>query len=381
MKKYFFLAILAGASVFVSAQTFKLSGHVRSGISTAFDGAKGKDNDDINSFSAATWTKGDYFGDDELSRIRLDGEFIGTEKKFGASIRCQYAGSFDKIAFNEKMITYANAWGKFLDQKLFVSGGRIKDMFFTSTGFEQFTFITKKTGGYAVYSILPELKIGGAIVQDYLYSYSKGEKFYPQKDGYDNGTKEFGKNAFVGGINFTKDFFSFRGAIAAAGAGYANVNLKFTNGIKFSAEGIYQKQKTRNEFRMGKPEIPKMKPAQLVFVENIEYTGIDKLLLGIASYQHFRDETYTDKDGDTLNFFSIIPAVKYNLLDSLSLSVESTIRIFDSRYKGDTDTYANIIPRVDFEIAKGFTATVYGDISTDTDRRKNSVGAGVCVVF
>ena len=43
MKKYFFLAILAGASVFVSAQTFKLSGHVRSGISTAFDGAKGED--------------------------------------------------------------------------------------------------------------------------------------------------------------------------------------------------------------------------------------------------------------------------------------------------------------------------------------------------
>lgn len=42
MKKYFLLAILAGASVFVSAQTFKLSGHVRSGISTAFDGAKGE---------------------------------------------------------------------------------------------------------------------------------------------------------------------------------------------------------------------------------------------------------------------------------------------------------------------------------------------------
>ena len=254
-------------------------------------------------------------------------------------------------------------------------------MFFTSTGFEQFTFITKKTGGYAVYSIMPELKIGGAIVQDYLYSYSKGEKFYPRKNGYDNGTKEFGKNAFVGGINFTKDFFSFRGAIAAAGAGYANVNLKFANGIKFSAEGIYQKQKTRNEFRMGKAEIQKMKSAQFVFVENIEYTGIDKLLLGIAGYQHFKDETYTDKDGDTLNFFSIIPAVKYNLLDSLSFSVESTIRIFDSRYKGDTDTYANIIPRADFEIAKGFTATVYGDISTDTDRRKNSIGAGVCVVF
>lgn len=381
MKKYFLLAILAGASVFVSAQTFKLSGHVRSGISTAFDGAKGEDNDDINSFSAATWTKGDYFGDDEFSRIRLDGEFFGTEKKFGASIRYQYAGSFDKIAFSDKQITYANAWGKFLDQKLFVSGGRIKDMFFTSTGFEQFTFITKKTGGYAVYSIMPELKIGGAIVQDYLYSYSKGEEFYPRKDGYDNGTKEFGKNAFVGGINFTKDFFSFRGAIAAAGAGYANVNLKFANGIKFSAEGIYQKQKTRNEFRMGKAEIQKMKSAQFVFVENIEYTGIDKLLLGIAGYQHFKDETYTDKDGDTLNFFSIIPAVKYNLLDRLSFSVESTIRIFDSRYKGDTDTYANIIPRVDFEIAKGFTATVYGDISTDTDRRKNSIGAGVCVVF
>ena len=103
--------------------------------------------------------------------------------------------------------------------------------------------------------------------------------------------------------------------------------------------------------------------------------------MGIASYQHFKDETYTDKDGDTLNFFSIIPAVKYNLLDSLSFSVESTIRIFDSRYKGDTDTYANIIPRTDFEIAKGFTATVYGDISTDTDRRKNSIGAGACVVF
>lgn len=303
------------------------------------------------------------------------------KKKFGASIRYQYAGSFDKIAFSDKQITYANAWGKFLDQKLFVSGGRIKDMFFTSTGFEQFTFITKKTGGYAVYSIMPELKIGGAIVQDYLYSYSKGEKFYPRKNGYDNGTKEFGKNAFVGGINFTKDFFSFRGAIAAAGAGYANVNLKFANGIKFSAEGIYQKQKTRNEFRMGKAEIQKMKSAQFVFVENIEYTGIDKLLLGIASYQHFKDETYTDKDGDTLNFFSIIPAVKYNLLDSLSFSVESTIRIFDSRYKGNTDTYANIIPRADFEIAKGFTATVYGDISTDTDRRKNSIGAGVCVVF
>ena len=109
MKKYFLLAILAGASVFVSAQTFKLSGHVRSGISTAFDGAKGEDNDDINSFSAATWTKGDYFGDDEFSRIRLDGEFFGTEKKFGASIRYQYADSFDKIAFSDKQKEYETA--------------------------------------------------------------------------------------------------------------------------------------------------------------------------------------------------------------------------------------------------------------------------------
>lgn len=381
MKKYFITAIAAAIPFLISAQEFKFSGHVRSGISTVFDGAKGEDSSDINSFSTATWIKGDYFGDDELSRIRLDGDFTGAEKKFGASARFQYAGSLGKIEFSDKQIVYANAWGRFLDQKLFVSGGRIKDMFFTSTGFEQFTFITKKTGGYAVYSVTPELKIGGAVVQDYLYSYSGGEKFYPRKNGYDGGTKEFGKNAFIGGINFTKDFFSFRGAVAGAGAGYANINFKFNSGLKFTAEGIYQKQKTRNEFRMGKPEIPKMPPAQFVFVENIEYTGIDRLLVGIASYQHFRDENYKNKNGDTLNFFSIIPAVKYQALENLSVSVESTIRIFDSDYTGDTAAYANIIPRIDFEIAKGFTAAIYADISTDTDRRKNSAGAGACIVF
>ncbi|MGN0728832.1 hypothetical protein [Treponema sp.] len=381
MKKHFLLGVLALSVFFVSAQNFKLSGHVRSGVSATIDGGKDDSGDDINSFSVKKWLPGDYFGDDELSRIRLDGEIIGEENKYGASARFQYAGEFDKIEFSSKQIIYANAWGKFQDQRLFVSGGRIKDMFFTSTGFEQFTFITKKTGVYAVYSLLPNLKLGGAVVQEYLYSYSNGSKLYPRMDEYDKGTKEFGKNAFIGGINFTKDFFSLRGAVAGAGAGYANANLKFSNGLKFTTEAIYQTQKTRNECRMGKAEIAKMIPAQIVLVENIEYTGIENLLLGIASYQHFKDENYLDSDGSTLNFVSVIPAVKYTFTENFSAGIESTIRFFDSRYKGDTDTYANIIPRVDFEIMKGFTATVYGDISTDTDRRKNSIGAGACMVF
>ena len=398
MKKITFLLAAFLSASLLAAQTFKLSGHVRAGLSTNINGTTDDEGDDTNSASAEDWVHGIYFvGDADDSRIRLDGEVSNDEGTYGASGRYQYAKSFDAISFSATEIIYANAWGKFLDQKLFVSAGRLKDVYFTTQGFETFTFITKKTGAQVVYSVIPELKIGVAAVYDYLDAYYTGtdgrSELHPLDSSYSSGTKEFSEKVVVGAVSFSKDFLSVRASVAGAGAGAASVSLKFPNGLKFTAEGIYQTQEARNERRMGKATTGRMFPAQVVLVENLEYTGLDKWLFGVASYQHFKDTHYLNEKGESLNYISVIPAVRYNLFDNVAVSLEATIRFFDSDWDAeDTDVLANFVPRVDFVIKKGFTASVWGDFSTDDERvaydRGNSgqqlyhsVGVGACLTF
>ena len=398
MKKIALLLVAAMSASLLSAQTFKLSGHVRAGFSGRVNGTTDDDGDDTISATAEDWVHGIYFvGDADDSRIRLDGEVVNEEGTYGASGRYQYAKDLGAISFSATEIIYANAWGKFLDQKLFVSAGRLKDLYFTTQGFETFTFITKKTGAQVVFAPIPELKVGVAAVYDYLDAYYTDDdervELHPLDSDYSSGTKEFSEKVLVGAVSYSKDFLSVRVSGAAAGAAAASVSLKFPNGIKFTAEGIYQTQEARNERRMGKSTTGRMFPAQVVLVENLEYTGLDKWLFGVASYQHFKDTHYLNEEGESLNYISVIPAVRYNLFDNVALSLEATIRFFDSDWDAeDTDVLANFVPRVDFIIKKGFTASVWGDFSTDDERvaydRGNSgqqmyhsVGVGACLTF
>ena len=395
MKKIAFLLMAAVSTSLLTAQTFKLSGHVRAGIATVIDGDTNDKGDEINSVTLEDWVHGIYFvGDADDSRIRLDGEIANEEGTYGASGRFQYAKDFNNITFSASQIIYANAWGKFLDQKLFVSAGRLKDLYFTTQGFETFTFITKKTGAQVVFAPIPELKVGVAAVYEYMDAYDGDEQIDAKTNNGINDTKEFDEKILVGGVSFAKDFFSIRASVAGAGAGAASVSLKFPMGLKFTAEGIYQTQEARNEIQMGKSTVARMFPAQLVLVENLEYTGLDKWLFGVAAYQHFKDTNYLNEDGESLNYFSVIPAVRFNPIDTIALSLEATIRFYDGDWDAeDTDVLVNFVPRVDFIIKKGFTASIWGDFSTDDERvvydrggssgqqLNHAVGIGACLTF
>ncbi len=379
MKKFSVLAaaLAIGAVSFVSAEGFKISGYVRAGWANTIDAldTNGDDDGDTASAGTDTWLAGDYFGGSTRSRLNLS--WSNKEESAGAFVRLQYTGAaedFD-VAGTTK---YAFGWVNPFEGKLTVAAGKIMDNYIGSDGWEGFSVLDGKSGFFAGLNPVEGLTIGGGAVVDYLLPASS-ETVYTLDETSSTATtvattKTSGhrasKRAAYFGAKYSTDAFTADAGYALAGEFYANLNITAVENLLLAFEAKHDTDDILDEGTS-------YDTCENTFVEQIEYTGIDKLLAGVVSYQYLNDHDISADDSNTT--VTVTPYVRYELSDVIAASAEATVHFFD--YDDAPDTYATIVPAVYFKVADGAEAHVFGQISTDTDQANHMVGAGVKYSF
>lgn len=382
MKKISVLAAVAvfAAASFVSAEGFKLGGYIRAGWATTFDALDTDLDGDEDTASSATdtWLAGDYFGGSTRSRLNLS--WSNKDESAGAFVRFQYTGAAEDwdLAGTTK---YAYAWVNPFDGFLTVAAGKIKDDWIGSDGYEGFSVLDGKSGFFAGVNPVEGLTIGGGAVVDYLiddYDYSSWSeeelKDYVEKETIpDNASKQHRASKRFGyvGAKYSSDEYGFTAdaGYAFAGEFYANVNIT-------AVENLFLAFELKHDSDDILDEGTSYDSAENTFVEQVEYTGIENLLLGVESYQYINDHNIPDDSNVTI---TLNPYARYEINEIFAASLEATAHIFN--YDDAPDTYATIVPAVYFKVADGAEANVFAKISTDTDQEKHQIGTGVIFNF
>lgn len=380
MKKISVLAaaLAIGAVSFVSAEGFKLNGYIRAGWANTID-AIDTDNDgdgDTASASTETWLAGDYFGGSTRSRLNLG--WSNKNESAGAFVRLQYTGAAEDFDLTD-VTAYAYGWVNPFEGKLTVAAGKIKDDWIGSDGYEGFSVLDGKSGFFAGVNPIEGLTVGGGAVVDYLLpSSSKTVYTWTQTEDKPEGewvasTKTSGhrasKRAAYFGAKYSTDAFTADAGYALAGEFYANLNVTAVENLLLAFEAKHDTDDILDEETS-------YDTAENTFVEQIEYTGIDKLLIGVVSYQWINNHKIADDSNTTI---TINPYARYEINDVVAASVEGTVHLYD--YDKAPDTYTTIVPAVYFKVVDGAEANVFAKISTDTDQEKHQVGAGVIFKF
>ena len=380
MKKISVLAaaLAIGAVSFVSAEGFKLNGYIRAGWSNTID-ALDTDNDgddDTASSSTETWLAGDYFGGKTRSRLNLG--WSNKDESAGAFVRFQYTGAAEDFDI-AGITSYAYGWVNPFEGKLTVAAGKIKDDWIGSDGYEGFSVLDGKSGFFAGVTPVDGLTLGGGAVVDYLLpASSKTVYTWEQTDDNTDGewvssTETSGhrasKRAAYFGAKYSTDAFTVDAGYALAGEFYANLNFTAVENLLLAFEAKHDTDDILDEGTS-------YDSAENTFVEQIEYTGIDKLLIGVVSYQWINNHKITD---DSNTVITINPYARYEISDVIAASVEGTVHLYD--YDNAPDTYTTIVPAVYFKVVDGAEANVFAKISTDTDQENHQVGAGVIFKF
>lgn len=359
---------LAGIALASSsfAEGFKLSGFLRAGWSNTIDAldtdADGKG--DTAEASTVKWLAGDYFGGNTRSRLNLG--WSNADDTAGAFVRLQYTGAAE--SWNIAAVKYANVYFKGFDGKVIMAAGKIQDNYIGSDGWEGFSFLDGNSGFFAGVAPIDGLVIGGGAVVDYLDDVTVGDKK----------SHRASKNAAYAGAKYANDQFSVAAAYEFAGAFYGNVNVTAVKDLLIALEASYASDDALDALSDGDDGF--LYDAQLTFVEQVEYTGIENLTLGLASYQFLNDRDI-DNTGKKDNLVvTINPAVRYDINELFAASLEGTVTIsnWDEKELGDVKkTYATIVPAFYFKPAQGAEAHVFASISTDKDQAKHQVGTGL----
>lgn len=360
MKKISVLAaavLFAGASL-VSAEGFKLGGYIRAGWANTIDALDTDGDGDGDTAEAATdtWLAGDYFGGSTRSRLNLS--WSNKDESAGAYVRFQYTGAAEGWNVTDST-EYAYAWVNPFDGFVTVSAGKLADDWIGSDGWEGFSVIDGKSGFFAGVNPVEGLTLGGGAVVDYL------KDFKDKKGSHHRASKR----AAYFGAKYTSDAFTADAGYALAGEFYANLNVTAVENLflafefKHDSDDILDEEKSYDT-------------AENTFVEQVEYTGIDKLTLGVESYQYINDHSIED---DSNTVITVTPYARYEINEIFAASLEATAHIFN--YDDAPDTYATIVPAVYFKVADGAEANVFAKISTDTDQKNHQIGTGVIFNF
>ena len=340
-------ALIAGASLF--AEGLSVNGFIRSGISINPKGETVKTD---------TWLPGDYFGGG--SRLRLNIKYDGD--KGGATFRYQKDGSFASSDwFNAGNIKWAMGYAKFLDGKIIAEAGKLVDTYTSTGGWEDGTFGDNAGAGIGarvVISPVEGLFITASASDLYLEKYKAADDEVKDRDAKE-GDLKFNEKLFGFTAKYANDAFFVTGGVHLAKSYYASFGLTAVDNLTLVVEAFIDDTADEDD-----PET-KLYPW-------VEYTGIENLTLAALG-------AITIVDGSTS--IAIVPAVSYALTDVISLAAESTITIPDKDIDPTDDTYAVITPSVTFAASKKASATVFASLSTDTDQKKHSFGAGVKYAF
>ena len=362
MKKLIALAAAAAlASSAVFAEGFKLSGYLRAGWGNTIDALDtNADGDgDTAEASTATWLAGDYFGGSTRSRINLAWSNEGDTA--GAYVRLQYTGAAEDWKIDS--VKYANVWAKFFDGKVLAAVGKVQDNYLASDGWEGFSFLDGNSGFFAGVAPVEGLVIGGGAVVDYLEDTADGNHRASKRSAY-------------AGAKYANDQFSVAGAYEFAGALYGGVNITAVDGLLIALEAAWQSGDEDDDVAVD--GVTGGYTSELTFVEQVEYTGIENLTLGVESYQFLNDHAINTKE-DTL-VVTVTPAARYEINDLFAASVESTITLsnWDEDKIGEKapDTFATIVPAFHIKASEGAEVSIWGLLSTDTDQAKHAVGVG-----
>lgn len=338
-------ALIAGASLF--AEGLSVNGFIRSGISINPKGETVKTD---------TWLPGDYFGGG--SHLRLNIKYDGD--KGGATFRYQKDGSFASSDwFNAGNIKWAMGYAKFLDGKIIAEAGKLVDTYTSTGGWEDGTFGDNAGAGIGarvVISPVEGLFITASASDLYLEKYKAADDEVKDRDAKE-GDLKFNEKLFGFTAKYANDAFFVTGGVHLAKSYYASFGLTAVDNLTLVVEAFINDTADVDD-----PET-KLYPW-------VEYTGIENLTLAALG-------AITIVDGSTS--IAIVPAVSYALTDVISLAAESTITIPDTDEV--EDTYAVITPSVTFAASKKASATVFASLSTDTDQKKHSFGAGVKYAF
>lgn len=374
--------VLAGIALASSifAEGFKLSGFLRAGWSNtinALDTDADGDGDTAES-STKTWLPGDYFGGSTRSRINLG--WSNADDTAGAFVRLQYTGAAE--SWNIAAVKYANAYFKAFDGKLIMAAGKVQDNYIGSDGWEGFSFLDGNSGFFAGVAPIDGLVIGGGAVVDYLNG--KYTEFDAENNSWGEKSDKHraSKNAAYAGAKYANDKFSVAAAYEFAGGFYGNVNITAVKDFLIALESSYASDDALDSLSDGDDGF--LYDAQLTFVEQVEYTGIENLTLGLVSYQFLNDRDI-DATGKNDNLVvTITPAVRYDINELFAASLEGTVTIcnWDENELGDVNkTYATIVPAFYFKPVQGVEAHVFALISTDKDQAKHQVGTGIKYSF
>ncbi|MCR5605245.1 MAG: hypothetical protein K6F69_00310 [Treponema sp.] len=358
--------ILAGAvaallaTSLVSAEGFKLSGLVRGGWSNIIDNldTDGDGDGDTAESTTKTWLAGDYFGGSTRSRLNLKWDAEGDVA--GAFLRYQYSGVANSWSTGD--VKYAYAYVNPFGGLLTVSAGKLMDNWIGSDGYEGFSAFDGKNGFYAGVNPIEGLSIGGGAVVDYLEDTDTSDDSYKYRASK--------KQVYFGAKYAKEDVFSVAAAGVLAGEFYANVNINAVKDLLLAFEYDHASDDILDDGTSAYS-------AENTFVEQVEYTGVENLLVGVFSYQFLNDHSITNDDSNLV--VTITPYAKYEINETFGASLESTITI--NSYDDAPDTYATIVPAFYVKANDKAKASLWALISTDTDQAKHQIGTGVSFSF
>jgi len=340
-------AFVFGAAAF--AEGLSVNGYIRGGISDTTKGSV---------YSTSDWMGGDYFGGGAQLRLNVDYE----NENGGVKFRYNDDGFTNFFASGN--VKYAMGYANFLDGKLIGEAGILTDRFTTSSGYEDTSF----DGGKGI-------RLVAAPVEGLYLAAQVADKFKETYVATDD--KVVDGDAKVGDIKFNEKLLAFTakysneqvfvtGGVALAKKYYGSLGYTGVKGLTLAVEGIYDStDATKNDNNDN---------AETTLVFWAEYTGVEKLTLGVDSYVVLSK----DSNDDSVTDITITPAVSYDVTDKLSAALDTTIVI-----PGDenADPYATITPSVTVKASEKASAVIYGTISTDTDYVSHKVGAGLKYAF
>lgn len=375
MKKTLLIAAVFAGAALVSAQDVSVSGYLRTGVEAFSKGENFKTNSDAD---------GDYFGYSGGSKLQLNVDW--TKDFGGASVRYQKAGSFaDSDWFDAGNVKYAFAYANFFDSKIIVEGGKLKDRFTTTGGWEDGTFgdgLGAGNGARLVLNPVEGLYIAGSISDIFADSYVATDSKVTDGDAKDGDIK-FNHDLFGISAKYSTDTFFVTAGAHAAKVYYGSIGFTGVKGLFASLEAFADYRdysyKTEGETTT-KTELDGNATNNVFLVPFVQYTGIEKLTLGVFSYIWAADEKYYGTNKTYLA--EVAPGVSYAVTDIVTLAVEANIWVpyswDEDKYGEKLDSYATFIPSVWFN-AGNAVVHVFGTISTDTDVKSHAAGA--CVKF
>lgn len=344
MKKILAVAMAALVGVLAFAEDDEglyVGGYIRAGIA---------DNVSDTVFTTSEWMGGGYFGGH--SRLRLNIDY--SKQAGGVTFR------FEENKFNDNFFELGNikwlmGYANFCDGQIIAEGGILKDRFTNTDGWEDMAI----DGGRGARVVFAPSFVEGlfltAQISDVFASY------YDHNDSDKSGLPKFNADLFGFSAKYATDPFYVTGGLSLAGYFYAGFGLTAVENLIVTVETSFDDTDgTKSDPYSGSINGEPV----LQFVAWAEYTGIERLLLGAYSYLSLSD--------GKIAYGEVTPAISFDLNDLLTLSAETSLYFADGM-----DTYVLITPAVTFNASKNASATVYTQISTDTDQTPHTVGAGV----